>query len=249
MSASGLGPKSLNSIVFTAAASNDVRACSRCPAFTSPASATSNVRENPSSLASSPSRSIDPSPDTTRISVICNQQSSICQSANLTNLPMKQRLTGLANRAHIEPLDAKRGRLRPEELVVLARQRHAAPSGLGHLRQGRNRTHVPAEIIDSAFHLAALYQKDAVARQPREQRRLRIDSADIPETGDEQRALRPRDHLARRGPAAVDDEVVDVRHHWRAGFGRPVPRRDQILESTVTHPLGSRQLQTVVEDR
>ena len=37
---------------------------------------------------------------------------------------------------------------------------------LRHLRQRRNRAHVPAEVVDRAFHLAALDQKHAVARQP-----------------------------------------------------------------------------------
>ena len=114
-----------------------------------------------------------------------------------------------------------------------------------------DRALVPPEVVDRAGDLAVLDQVDAVAGQAGEQQALRVDLADVPETGEQQAALGAGDQLVDAAGAALDLEhqVVDVRGDRLAGDPRGVPGLDQRRQPSVGDPVVATEREPVVEDR
>ncbi|EEF22542.1 conserved hypothetical protein, partial [Ricinus communis] len=67
---------------------------------------------------------------------------------------------------------------------------------------------VEAEVLDRVLDLAVLDVERAVAREARQQHRLRVDHADVPRAGHEHALLRARDQLRRRLVRAGHDDVA-----------------------------------------
>ena len=105
-------------------------------------------------------------------------------------------------------------------------------AGLGGPGEQVDRALVEAEVVHRADDLAVLDQVDAVAGQPGEQQRRRVDLADVPEAGEQQAPLGPGDQVvdgARRA-GELEDEVVDRWRRRRARPGRAGPVVAEALE-------------------
>jgi hypothetical protein len=110
---------------------------------------------------------------------------------------------------------------------------------------------VEAEVVGRAHHGAVFDHIDAVAGQPGEQARGRIDLPDVPQAGQEQAPLGAGHHLVDRPPghrpirhpapfleSARRHQVVDVRRHLDARAGRTGPVVAEVRR--VARPRSSR---------
>src|SRR5690625_3393697 len=97
------------------------------------------------------------------------------------------RSAGGGDAAHVEVGYAQCRSGRTRELVApLTAERRHAHACLREPPQQVDRTLVEAEVVDGAGDLAVLDQVDAVAGEAGEEERLRVDLADVPQTGQEQ---------------------------------------------------------------
>ena len=164
-------------------------------------------------------------------------------------------LERLADRGHVEVRDPQRRHRGPGEVVApLAGQRRAGAPDAAMTRPSRSTgDSLNRKLFTAPVDLAVLDQVDAVAGQPGEQQRLRVDLADVPEAGQQQPALgrrRPSSSSAAGRAVDLEDQVVDAGVDRLAGqLGRvpglraaPSARRPRSSRSRV-------ERQAVVEDR
>ena len=130
-----------------------------------------------------------------------------------------------------------------EVVAPLARQRRLGAADLGGPAEQVDRRLVEAEVVHRAGDLAVLDEVDAVAGQPGEQQRLRVDLADVPEAGQQQSALGARrSSPPGGGPAAVQDQVVDERtRRLRRSRVAQERVRTRLVSVPVAHPVDRRR--------
>ena len=115
---------------------------------------------------------------------------------------MASALGGLADRRHVEVGDPQRGHGDArEEVAPLPRQRDLGVAGTGDAGQQVDRALVEAEVVHRTDDLASFDQVDAVAGEPGEQQRLRIDLSDVPQGRQQQSPL----GAARRASSSVPE--------------------------------------------
>ena len=129
-----------------------------------------------------------------------------------------------------------------EVVAPLARQASArcAPASANRPQQV-DRALVEPEVVDRAGDLAVLDQVDAVAGQPGEQQRLRVDLADVPQAGQQQPALGAGDQVVERrrsrrrprgpgcrSPGVTGSPVSSARVPGLAAAPRSSPSRDPV---------------------
>ena len=206
-----------------------------------------SVRENPSSFAIRPAdRAIhrrkhsnirpDPQPTTLNLPICQSSNLPILQLASLTELMLKRsiRSAGALDRRNSS---CSRGSARPERPVWR------------HLRKRGDRAHVPAEVVDGAFHLAALDRNTPSRVSPVTSAvcgsTVRMYQKQVTSSARSVCAIISRVD----GPAPATTRLFTYGAQAVACFGGPISRRNQMLQDPVPHPLGSRQLQSVVEHR
>ena len=97
--------------------------------------------------------------------------------------------------------------VRGKYVAPLAARSSATVAGrVGEPAQQVDRALVEPEVVDRAGDLAVLDEVDAVAGQPGEQQRLRVDLADVPQAGQQQAALDAGDQVLGAAGGAVDLE-------------------------------------------